>query len=245
MSTDLFLTNTGDFSFLTTNTTSRPDMFIYNFHIATSESLLFNFNVVNSNSNDSIINPNIKPTNDREVVDFDDIFLIIDAKEGERIFVNSTKELIEVTETHAIMPIDEYKDEPITQTVIARYKILKYNFSGLQYNFYAYTPKYDKSIKTVSRSSFIQQAIKIRLYTELGTIRNSSDLGSDLYSVMHSNIPNDKLKVKIENLVKVAISDILPNATVTVYFLNTDYLNYHDSIKIVIINDEDVYYYTL
>ena len=238
MSTDLFLTNTGDFSFLTTNTTSRPDMFIYNFHIATSESLLFNFNVVNSNSNDSIINPNIKPTNDREVVDFDDIFLIIDAKEGERIFVNSTKELIEVTETHAIMPIDEYKDEPITQTTIARYKILKYNF-------YAYTPKYDKSIKTVSRSSFIQQAIKIRLYTELGTIRNSSDLGSDLYSVMHSNIPNDKLKVKIESLVKVAISDILPNAAVTVYFLNTDYLNYHDSIKIVIINDEDVYYYTL
>ena len=141
--------------------------------------------------------------------------------------------------------IDEYEDEPTTQTIIARYKILKYNFSGLQYNFYVYTPKYDKSIKTVSRSSFIQQAIKIRLYTELGTIRNSSDLGSDLYSIMHSNIPNDKLKVKIENLVKVAISDILPNATVTVYFLNTDYLNYHDSIKIVIINDEDVYYYTL
>lgn len=171
MPMDLFLTNTGDISFTTTNTLSRPDLFIYNFHVATSESLLFNFNIVN----------NVEPV----------------------------------------------------------------NANSFTYNFYIYTPKYDKSVKTVSKNTYIQQAIKIRLSTELGTIRENYDLGSDIYTYMHSDLSNSKLKPQMERLVKAAISDILPNASVTIYFLNTNYLNYHDSIKIVIINDEDIYYYTL
>ena len=99
--------------------------------------------------------------------------------------------------------------------------------------------------RTVSGTSYINQAIKLRLNTELGTVRNNESLGSELYKLMHSNIPNNKLQIKLQSIVKQALKDIVPDAVIEIHFLNANYLNYHDGIRIVIINNEDVYYYTI
>ena len=48
MYTDLFLTRNGDFSFLSMDTMKENGMFGFNFHIASSDSLLFNFSIYNN-----------------------------------------------------------------------------------------------------------------------------------------------------------------------------------------------------
>lgn len=169
---DLFLTKNGDLSFLTTNSLAKNETFTFNFHIARSDSLLFNFGIDNN------IESRPKP-------------------------------------------------------------------NQLTFNFYLYKPKYDKIARTVTDYNFINQAIKIRLNTELGSITGNETLGSTIFDLMHSSIPADRLRNQIKEIVIKAISDILPNATVDVQLLNTDYLNYHDSIRIVIVNNEELYYYTI
>ena len=168
---DLFLTDSGDLSFLTNMSSKSSEGFVYNFHIAQTDSLLFNFYIDNTNK--------------------------------------------------------------------------KENNNCFEYSFYTYTPEYNKEMMTVSSKNYIQQCIKIRLNTELDTIRENTDMGCNLHTIIHSNIPNNKLKTKVEEMIKESIQDILPNASVSVSFLNTDYLNYHDSIRVVIVNNEDIYYYTV
>ena len=172
MAYDLFLTNNGDISFYTSDRRTTNEIFEYNFHVAPTNSLLFNFSVENLNSN--------------------------------RIYPNQ-----------------------------------------LLFNFYTYIPKYNKVVRTINEDNYIQQAIKIRLDTELGSIRGYEDMGANLHTILHSNMKNSRLTKNISEMVKAAISDILPNCSVNVSILNTQYLNYHNSIKIVIINNEKTYYYTL
>ena len=129
-------------------------------------------------------------------------------------------------------------------------EIFEYNFhvaptNSLLFNFYTYIPKYNKVVRTINEDNYIQQAIKIRLDTELGSIRGYEDMGANLHTILHSNMKNSRLTKNISEMVKAAISDILPNCSVNVSILNTQYLNYHNSIKIVIINNEKTYYYTL
>lgn len=169
---DLFLTKNGDLSFSPINKRINTNVFEFNFHVARTDSLLYNFSVINIGSGD------------RHSNQFD-------------------------------------------------------------YNFYIYKPEYDKVARTVSGTSYINQAIKLRLNTELGTVRNNESLGSELYKLMHSNIPNNKLQIKLQSIVKQALKDIVPDAVIEIHFLNANYLNYHDGIRIVIINNEDVYYYTI
>ena len=170
MALDLFLTDSGDFSFYT-NADNLSDGFVFSFHIAPTDSLLFRFHTVNK-------------------------------------FQQKTDNMF-------------------------------------NYNFYLYTPKYDKTIKSVSKDGFIYQNIKLRLNTELNTVRENLGMGCDLHTIMHSNIPNNRLCSYIEEMVKASIIDLLPNSKVSVSLLNTNYLDYHDSIKIVIISDEDVYYFII
>ena len=172
MPLDLYLTNNGDLSFYIKDSKLRSDTLEYNFHVATSASLLLNFYMETFEENSKKTNP----------------------------FV---------------------------------------------YEFYVYTPENNKTSSTIDGNNYIQQAIKIRIQSEIGTIRGNETLGTDIHTLIHSNMSNSRLAVTLGAKVKNAISDILPNATVNIYFLNTDYLNYHESIRIVIINNENTYYYTL
>lgn len=113
------------------------------------------------------------------------------------------------------------------------------------YNFYSFKPVYDKHCRTVSGDEYIQQVIRIRLSTELGTLRHNENIGSMIHTFVHSNLEQSKLLDAIAKEVKNVLIDVLPNCTVTVKIENTDYLNYHDSIQIVIKDNEKIYYYSL
>ena len=121
---------------------------------------------------------------------------------------------------------------------------LNHMFSdSLIFSFYTYTPSFDKVSRTVKNKDYIQQSIKLRLSTELNTVLYNKDLGSNLHEYIHSNLDKNRLLDYISQHVKNSIIDILPNCEVAAYIINSDYLNYHDSIKIVIVNNEEVYYY--
>lgn len=172
MNYDLYLTNTGDISFLMMDTKNVDEKLEFVFYVAPSESLLFNFNIINKNY--------------------------------EEIIPNS-----------------------------------------LTFTFNSYENPYRYNTKIVTDYTYMKQAIKLRIETELGTVVQNESLGSDVFNFMHSNMSNNRLETDIKRAIEKAIFDILPNATVEVYFLNTDYLNYHDSIRIVITNNEEIYYYII
>jgi phage baseplate assembly protein W len=172
MSYDLYLTDSGDFAIGTSTVGTNDDKFEYIFHIAPTDSLLFNFNIENNETQQRVANQ-------------------------------------------------------------------------LDYNFYIYTPKYDKIAIAITDKDYIQQAIKIRLDTELGTIKGNEDIGTDIYTLIHKDPTKTKIRKQICDKVKVAISDVLTNCTVSIQLIQSKYLDYHDSVRIVIVNDEEIYYYYL
>jgi phage baseplate assembly protein W len=182
MKYDLLLTETGDLSFITSNTKFKNEMLEFNFHIAQTDSLRLNFNIIGTNDNMEF--PNKQP------------------EDLNRMFSDS-----------------------------------------LQLSFYTYTPSFDKMSRTVRNRDYIQQSIKLRLSTEINTVLHNEKLGSNLHEYIHSNLETSRLLSNIVQQVKSSIVDILPSCEVSAYIINSDYLNYHDSIKIVIVNNEEVYYY--
>lgn len=171
MSYDLYLTDNGDLTVTSSNRNSDVE-FEYNFHVAPTDSLLFNFNIENS-------------------------------------FKLQRKE------------------------------------NQLDYNFYIYTPKYDKIAIAITDKEYIEQAIKIRLNTELNTIRKNEDLGTNIFTLLHNDPTNTKIKKQLENKVREAISDLFSEFSVSVQVMQSNYLDYHDNVRIVITNDEEIYYYYL
>lgn len=232
---DLSLTPTGDLSFTTSNTKARQHMFEFNFHVASSDSLQFNF-VIESN-NKEIVDNNKKVNHHIELATLDDLDTIEDPIIGTKIYVKETDTVYRITDINEISYLD---DETIKKVGYVQPVETSTNFD---FNFYVFTPKHDKVSKILSKQDYIEQAIKLRLETESGTIRGNESMGADLFKLLHSNGQSSKIIIKINNQVKEALSDILPNCTVESYIINSDYFNYHNTIKIVIINNEEVYYY--
>ena len=104
-SCDLFLTNTGDLSFSVIDFTARNDIFDFNFYIAPSQALLFNF----------MIDNNIFTTYDNKkklradvyVNDFDEIDSIESLKEGMKVYVARTDTIYRIVPSTGIsLPIE-------------------------------------------------------------------------------------------------------------------------------------------
>ena len=68
----------------------------------------------------------------------------------------------------------------------------------------------------VEKDSALAQAIRIRLKTQRGEILERSRIGSDIYRYKHEPVNNPTLARRIEQTVREAIVDILPEATVQV-----------------------------
>ena len=115
----------------------------------------------------------------------------------------------------------------------------------LQFNFNTYTILYDKENKLISGEEYIQQAIKIALETELGTLRENTDLGSDLYKYKHMFMNETKVVEYVREAVYKAIKDIVPDAVVNIYFRETAYYNFFNAIKIAIEFNNKIMWFTL
>lgn len=243
MKFDLRLTNTGDLTFTSSNSKFNRDKFEFNFHVAPTNSLLFNFEVSNTDTSNSIKRPARATKVSYVVGTRDSIDLIENPKVGERVYIEDEQKTYRIGIVNELIYIDEETMEEIKVNKIGYLDPVEYSETIFQYDFYAYTLQHDKVNKIIGGKDYMQQAIKLRLNTEINSIRGNEDMGADLFKFMHSNTQQSKLLNNISNQVKEAISDILPNCTVQAYIINSDYLNYHDSIKIVIINNEEIYYF--
>ena len=235
MKHDLYFTDTGDITFSAVDFNNRTDIFDYNFYISPSECLLFNFMVENNSPYVSDNKTKIKA--DIYIDTVEDLDMIENPTEGTKIHITETDTVYRITSINKI----EYLDDTVIDR-IGDIQPVEYS-PNFDFEFYLYKPKQDKQVVMVNDKKYIQQAIKIRLDSESGTIRGNEDAGADLFKFMHSDMQTSKLLTKISAQVKSAISDILPNCEVQAYSINSDYFNYHNTIKIVIINNEEVYYY--
>lgn len=235
MKHDLYFTDTGDITFSAVDFNNRTDIFDYNFYISPSECLLFNFMV--ENNSPYVPDNKAKIRADIYINTIDDLDTIENPIVGMKIYITETNTVYRITSINEIVYLDD--------TVIKKIgDIQPVDYSpNFDFEFYLYKPKQDKQAVVISDKKYIQQAIKLRLDSESGTIRGNDSMGADLFKFMHSDMQASKLLTKISMQVKNAISDILPNCTVQAYSINSDYFNYHNTIKIVIINNEEVYYY--
>ena len=111
--------------------------------------------------------------------------------------------------------------------------------------FYVHSLEYNKKNRICVDDDYIRQGIRLRLDTDSNTVRGNESLGTNLRDFMHSNLNNSKLIKELEKEIAKSLKDILPDCTITINIMNTDYFNYHDSIQVVIKNNEKTYYYYL
>ena len=113
--------------------------------------------------------------------------------------------------------------------------------NSLLLNFNINVPKYNKELRMVSGDLAMEQAIKIRLLSSLGSIKGNTDIGSKIETVIHSFIDKDSTLLDLERYIKEAISDIISNPVIKIEKLNSRYTDYSNTLKIIIIDNKNQY----
>lgn len=113
--------------------------------------------------------------------------------------------------------------------------------NSLSINFSINTPSYDKEIRIISGDECIQQAIKIRLCSALGSIRGNTDIGSTLELLKHELIDNPTIVNSLKTAITIAIKDIIPNPTIIINTPQSKYVNYSTGFDVVIIDNYKQY----
>ncbi len=114
-----------------------------------------------------------------------------------------------------------------------------------QFNFDTYEILNDKVNKLISGDEYIKQAIRIQLETEINTLRENTDVGSELYKYRHNLLNETKTIADIERCVYDAIKHIVPNSEVKVYLRETAYFDFYNAIKISITFLDKIMWFTL
>lgn len=148
-----------------------------------------------------------------------------------------------VTQTNGLI-FDFYVDNPEPLSIIKEENV----HPGFQFDFYIDEMKEDKEIVGVTNEEdYIYQQIQIRLNSALGTIKNNENIGSKLELHKHTllNPKKDYDYSAVQQCVRDAIKDILPQAEITVSKSSTIYTDYSNSLIVTITYKELNYYYYL
>lgn len=113
--------------------------------------------------------------------------------------------------------------------------------SSLIINFNFEKPEFNKELKLISGDMCMEQAIKIRLQSALGSIEGNKDIGSKLEMVIHELIDNPSTLLNLERIIKEAIYDLIPNANISIEKTSTKYIDYSTNLKISIIDKDKKY----
>lgn len=113
--------------------------------------------------------------------------------------------------------------------------------NSLLLNFNIDVPKYNKEFRLVSGDLAMEQAIKIRLLSSLGSIKGNKDIGSKIETVVHNFIDKDTTILNLEKCIQEAISDIISNPVIKIEKLNSRYTDYSNALKIIIIDNKKQY----
>ena len=87
----------------------------------------------------------------------------------------------------------------------------------------------------------MEQAIKIRLSTSLGSLRGNSDIGSKIELVIHEHVDAPNTITDLERIIKEAIYDLVPNATIYISKPKTKYIDYSTLLKVLIVDGDKKY----
>lgn len=117
----------------------------------------------------------------------------------------------------------------------------KINQNSLSINFSIDVPTYNKAMRVISGDECMQQAIKIRLCSALGSIRGNSDIGSTLELIKHDLLDNPNTVNSLKTVIATAIKDIIPNPTIMISNPQSKYTDYSTGYNVVII-DNDMQY---
>lgn len=118
---------------------------------------------------------------------------------------------------------------------------LKADKNSLSLSFYIDKPLYNKELEMISGDAYMEQAIKIRLLTSLGSLRGNKDIGSKLELIIHEFVDSAKTVASLEKIIKEAIYDLIPNAQIYISKPNSKYLDYSSALKIVIVDKDKKY----
>lgn len=113
--------------------------------------------------------------------------------------------------------------------------------TSLSLNFNVEKLEYDKEIRIVSGEECMQQAIKIRLNTALGSLKGNLNIGSTLETLTHELIDNNNLINSLKTSIASAIYDLIPNPTIIINQQKSKYVNYSTGLNIVIIDNDKQY----
>lgn len=115
------------------------------------------------------------------------------------------------------------------------------SINSLLLNFKIDIPENNKELRLISGDLAMEQAIKIRLLSSLGSIRGNTDIGSKIETVIHNFIDKDVTLTTLEKLIKEAISDIITNPVIKISKVNSKYTDYSETLKITIIDNKNNY----
>ena len=118
---------------------------------------------------------------------------------------------------------------------------LKPSKNSLSLSFSINKPEYNKELEMVSGDAYMEQAVKIRLSTSLGSLRGNSDIGSKIELVIHEYVDAPNTITDLERIIKEAIYDLIPNATVYISKPKTKYIDYSTSLKVLIVDGDKKY----
>lgn len=113
--------------------------------------------------------------------------------------------------------------------------------TSLSINFNVEKPVYDKEIKIISGDEAMEQAIKIRLSSALGSIRENLDIGSTMEEIIHELIDNKSIVNSLKKCIENAISDIIPSPIIYIEKPKTRYIDYSTSFKVIVIDGDKQY----
>lgn len=112
---------------------------------------------------------------------------------------------------------------------------------SLLISFATRVPKEDKEVRLISGDEAMEQCLRIRLLTALGSLRGNRDIGSKIEDVIHDLIDKSSTKPTLEKYIREAIIDVMPNPEITINNIETRYTNYSNSLTVTIVNDKKVY----
>lgn len=113
--------------------------------------------------------------------------------------------------------------------------------NSLMLNFLINKPVFNKEMKIISGDMCIEQAIKIRLASALGSIKGNKTIGSKIETIIHEYVDQDNTYNQLNKIIKEAISDIIPNPIITIIKPKSKYLDYSTELNIYIIDGDKKY----
>lgn len=115
------------------------------------------------------------------------------------------------------------------------------SIDSLLLNFKIDIPENNKELRLISGNLAMEQAIKIRLFSSLGSIKGNKDIGSKVETIIHNFIDKDTTLIALEKIIKEAIKDIIINPIIKISKINSKYTDYSNTLKITIIDNKNNY----